>query len=595
MTTPMTGRAPLIGHDSSSCAECWGCARYCPVRAIRVVDGHAEIIAEKCVACGLCVNECARGGHTVRDDTDDVRMLLHAKRPVIAMLASEFIAALHPMTIPQIERGLASLGFHAVETTLLGEEIVAAEYERLHARGHALFTLRSTCPVAVDFVRKYHPGFVSALAPVVPPYVAQARLVRELYDQEIAIVYVSPCYARKDEALAPSLEGVVDAAIDFSELKAMLSRTTDVPAAARTTLPATRRPGLLKEVSLTDGFPRQTLAERDMTDASVHVVRGIPEIDRLLRAMTAGEVAPRIIDMLNCEGCIDGPAVNPGLSLYAKRTIDAAARHTPGTTRVGTRAMLDVLPSVETIRSFSPEPVVVPLPTGAEVDTVLAAGGFTRETALDCGACGWTTCVEHAIAIHRAESSWDLCFPLQRSRMREVEAVAAATVTLDELTGLWNQRSFSDRLDIEMARHARYGSALSMALVDIDDFRSVGDRFGDEVADAVLVGVAERIAGLLRSTDLAARWTGDQFALLLPGIGKTAAFAVAEKLRQALRESAIEVESGGYTHVVEVTLSAGVASAAPTTTDPLDLVEGADTALHEAMAAGKDQVRLAPG
>ncbi|MHB1475744.1 MAG: hypothetical protein ACYCV4_19395, partial [Dermatophilaceae bacterium] len=71
--------------------------------------------------------------------------LLRSRRPVVVLLATEFIAALHPLTVSQIERALISLGFHSIETTLLGEEIVAQEYERLHAREDALFILRSTC------------------------------------------------------------------------------------------------------------------------------------------------------------------------------------------------------------------------------------------------------------------------------------------------------------------------------------------------------------------------------------------------------------------------------------------------------------------
>ena len=589
-------REPLITHRKEACRECWGCVRACPVKAIRVVDGHSEVIQEKCIACGQCVNECGARGHIVRDDTPQVLDLLRGRRPVIALLATEFIAAMHPMTVPQVERALTILGFHSVETTLLGEEMVAAEYERVHARENSLLVMRSTCPVAVDFVRRYYPALTPALAPVMPPYVAQARLIRSLYPDDVAIVYVSPCYARKDEVCDPEFGGVIDAAIDFAELKSMIAESEQQrPVRGKAIEPGPRRPGIFKEISLTDGFPRKTLAASDMTSQQVYVVRGIEALDRLLAAMTSGEIAPAIVDMLNCEGCIDGPAVNPGLSLFSKRNVESAARELPGTTRVSTRSLLGVLPAVELVRSFTADPVHIPRPGEQQIDEVLASGGFaTRADVLDCGACGYPTCVEHAIAILRGDSTWSMCFPLQRQRLATAEEWLEATQTLDVLTGLWNRRAFSERLQLEVARHARYKAPLSLVLFDIDDFGLVNDALGEEAGDRILATLGNLLAVQLRSTDMAARYVADQFAVLLPGVGKTAAFAVTEKIRSAIRKADIG-RAEGYTDDNALSVSAGVATAAETLSDPMALLEAADAALREAMHAGKDQVRLAPG
>jgi ferredoxin len=99
-------KEPLIAPRKDLCRECWGCVRHCPVQAIRVVDRHSEVIAERCVACGICVTSCGSAGHMVRDDTGRVLELLAADEPVVAVLASEFPAALHPMTPPEVEAAL---------------------------------------------------------------------------------------------------------------------------------------------------------------------------------------------------------------------------------------------------------------------------------------------------------------------------------------------------------------------------------------------------------------------------------------------------------------------------------------------------------
>ena len=588
-------RAHLIERRAEVCDGCSGCVRCCPTRAIRVVGGCSEVIEEKCVACGMCVGECGRGGHRVRDDSPEVVALLRSRRPVVVLLATEFVAALSPMTVVQIERALDTLGFCAVETTVLGEEMVAGAYEQLYSRDTSLLSIRSTCPVVTEFVRKFHPALVQALAPLVPPYIAQARLIKELYEGDVAVVYVSPCYARKDEARVPEFGGVVDVAIDFLELERLMAGRVAVPAQHHSPAAAVRRPGLLKEVSLTDGFPRQTVADRHMSESSVTTVRGLDDLERLLRAVEAGEAAPAIIDALNCEGCIDGPAVAPGLSLYAKRTIDSAARRNQGATRVSTRALLGVLPAINLLRSFTPAPVSVPRPSEQEIDQELARAGFTVDSAPDCGACGWPTCVGHATAVLQGDSTWDLCLPLQRSMLKEHALQLHASETLDPLTGIWNRRSYADRLALEMARHLRYGSELSIMLVDIDGLGALNDRYGEPAGDGVLVAVAARLAQQTRSTDLIARWIGDQFAVILPGIGKTAAFAVAEKLRESIGASPVSVDSDGYTQDIGVTASFGVAAAGKVGGEPADLLEAADAALRDAMASGGDQVRLAPG
>lgn len=586
---------PLITCVRDACRECWGCVRLCPARAIRVVDGQAGIIEEKCVRCGLCVSECGSGGHSVRDDRDEVLALLESGRPVIAVLATEFVAAVYPLSPGDLEAELERVGFYAVESTLLGEEIVASAYETRHSGPTGVPLIRSTCPVVVDWIKRFRPSLSAALVPIIPPYVAQARLIKSVYPPETAVVYVSPCYARKDEWRDPEFGGAVDAVIDFTELRRLLDegRATPAPGAIES---GSRRPEPLKELSLTDGYPRATLVTRTMIASDVQVVRGLKELDRLLVAMESGEAAPLIIDALNCEGCIDGPAVSPGLSLFAKRNIDATERESRMRSAVSSRELLKHLPTIEVVRAFRPEPVRVPMPTDAEVDAILADAEFaTREETIDCGACGYPTCVEHAITVYQGNSTWDMCFPLQRKRLSRSVEKLEESATLDALTSLWNRRVFSERLSEEISRHTRYGTPVSLLMIDLDGFKDINDRYGHVAGDSVLVAVADLLRSVLRTSDLPSRYGGDEFAVILPGVHKTDAFAVAEKLRAGVEE--ITVVAGSDWDAAEVSLraSVGVASVARGQADPVFLVEAADHALYQAKESGKNQVRLAPG
>jgi len=584
----------LITHESGACTHCWGCVRHCPARAIRVVDHVSEIVEARCVKCGVCVTECGNGGYMPRDDLPRVRELLASGRPVVAVLASEHVAALHPMSNDDIERALERVGFAAVENTVLGEELVAAAYEQVHTREGA-FTprLRSTCPVAVNWVRRFYPQLVSALVTIIPPYIAQARLVKAIYPADTAVVYVSPCWARKDEIFDEQLAGAVDVAIGFDELKRLLSEHAceSIPGAAEAARP--RRPRAAKELSLTDGFPRRTLAERDMTDHDVALVRGLDEIDRLLRGIVHGETCPGVVDMLNCEGCADGPTVNAELSVFAKRNLIQADRESQPSPVVDSRSFLSALPPIELMRSFSAEPAIARVPSAEEIDEVLAAGEFfSRAETIDCGACGYDTCVEHAAAICLGDSSWEMCFPLQRKMMARERDLLKEHALLDELTGLGNRRNFDRRLMDEVARARRYESGLSLLMFDLDRFKDINDTHGHPVGDEVLRAVGGLLRDLLRTSDIPFRYGGDEFAVLLPDAGKTEAWVVAEKLR--LKLDSVSIEGTGGVRITP-TASIGIAAYGATNESGEALLAAADAALYRAKRGGRDRVELAAG
>lgn len=593
----MTQLPPLIAVDPRTCTTCWRCMRLCPTHAIRAVDGTAEVVAATCIGCGSCVGGCSTGSFVVRNDGGRVDSLLSADAPVVALLATEFVAAMHPMSPDAVEAALEAAGFYAVESTLLGEEVVALEYETRHANGSGVPVIRSTCPVVNAWVRRYHPALTGALAPVVPPYVAAARIIKALYPPGTTVVYVSPCYARKDEALSAEFDGAVDVAIDFDELKRALTRleASGLGRAGAHRSRTERRPVPLKEVSLTDGYPRSTLAAHRMTDSEVQVVRGLVDIDALLRAVAAGETAPAIIDALNCEGCIDGPTVNPGMSLFAKRNLEAAERHRRLRTSVSSREVIRNLPAVELRRSFEPVPIVTAVPDEQQLLAILREGGLLdTEVSLDCRACGYETCREHAAAIFRGDSTWEVCFPLQRRKLWQEMARLQEFATLDALTGLWNRRVFSDRLKDECLRFNRYGGQLCLLMLDLDGFKTVNDRYGHVVGDSVLVAVADLLRTALRVTDFPCRYGGDEFAVLLPATGKTDAFAVAEKVRMAIDGLIVEIVDNGSPVSLGINISVGVASARAGA-EQLELLESADRALYQAKAMGRNQVRLAAG
>lgn len=159
--------------------------------------------------------------------------------------------------------------------------------------------------------------------------------------------------------------------------------------------------------------------------------------------------------------------------------------------------------------------------------------------------------------------------------------------TVDPLTGIANRQAILRCVDEEIARAARYRHPLSVILLDLDHFKRLNDSNGHAAGDLVLRHVGALLAANVRATDVAGRYGGEEFLIVLPETDPDAAAAVAEKLRQMMSRTQVQLSDG---EVVTVTLSAGVAGGMGDVLHADALVRDADAALYSAKALGRDQV-----
>ena len=158
--------------------------------------------------------------------------------------------------------------------------------------------------------------------------------------------------------------------------------------------------------------------------------------------------------------------------------------------------------------------------------------------------------------------------------------------TVDGLTGLRARRYLDEVLNIEFLRARRYRTELSVIMIDVDHFKRVNDEHGHVSGDMVLRGISEVLRGMLRRTDVAGRYGGEEFLVVLPRSPVEGATVFAERLREAAQKARFETPDGA----VEVTISLGVAQYASSQNSAQDLVGLADRALYEAKAAGRNRV-----
>lgn len=157
----------------------------------------------------------------------------------------------------------------------------------------------------------------------------------------------------------------------------------------------------------------------------------------------------------------------------------------------------------------------------------------------------------------------------------------------DPLTGLFNRRYLEEALELELARAIRGGSQVSLIMADVDHFKEFNDCFGHDAGDAVLTRVADQLRAKIRRGDIACRFGGEEFLLLLPGAGCDGARQRAEEIRQAVRSLKLERRGRAFD---ALTISLGVATFPDHAIGPSELIMAADAAMYAAKRAGRDRV-----
>jgi diguanylate cyclase (GGDEF)-like protein len=161
----------------------------------------------------------------------------------------------------------------------------------------------------------------------------------------------------------------------------------------------------------------------------------------------------------------------------------------------------------------------------------------------------------------------------------------------DYLTGLLNRRGMIDRIGIEKNRLAREGGKLGVLVIDIDDFKRINDRYGHGVGDQALVRCANTLREVMRSYDLCARWGGEEFLVIVPGVASAdEVLATAEKIRVAIASAVMHARGEDAT----LTVSIGCCIVDPVTSVDA-MLKSADGALYRAKSAGRNRVMLAAG
>ncbi len=409
----------IVSTITDQCKRCYSCIRECPAKAIRVIDGQAQVIYDRCIACGHCVKVCSQDAKQIYSETDMAARLL-GEGNVVAIVAPSF-AASFPNDYKKVPAALRKLGFKKVIETAFGADLIANDYMKEIHNDNEKTIISSACPAVVSFIQKYYVDLVPNLAKVVSPMIALGRYLKK-EDPETRIVFIGPCVAKKNEAEDENVAGVIDAVLTFTELKEMFDKNNIVVNECEESDFDGPHAMMGKAYPLAGGLLKTTDVTDDILEKDIIVVEGKKKVVEIIEEIANNHINAKFTDILFCEGCISGPAIDSELNYYARRekVINYINEKLHSTDKRVWKSNLYNARKLDLTRKFKIDNQRKPMPDESEIKKILAeTKKYTTKDELNCGACGYVSCREYAIAIAKGLAEKEMCLPFLIDQLAE--------------------------------------------------------------------------------------------------------------------------------------------------------------------------------
>lgn len=383
--------------------------RNCEVKAILVRNEQAHIMEDNCIHCGHCLEVCPQNAKTFASDMERVKGYLGQGKRVIISIAPSYLGVLEYEKPGQVVSALKKLGFYEVRETAEGAALVTREYRKLLAEGRMKNIITTCCPSVNDLVEKYYPSLTPLLAPVVSPMVAHGRLIKSIYGEDVKVVFLGPCIAKKEEAIGDKrVRGAIDAILTFEEIVKWwkeegidLCRCEEEPM-------GNPSPKVNQLYPVSGGVITSVLAAVPEENYYKVHIDGLKACMELFEELEKGEIEHCFFEVNVCEGgCIKGPASDKWQQslIKAKKGIEEQVKHREEADEI-------VQNGVEMYKEFTDRHVREQEPTKEQMEEVLhAMGKYTAADELNCGACGYPTCRAKATAIFQNKAEVSMCLP----------------------------------------------------------------------------------------------------------------------------------------------------------------------------------------
>lgn len=374
--------------SEAQCQYCYKCLRNCPIKSIGFKEGKSFILSEDCILCGDCIDVCPQKARTYLKEINRFKKLINS--PFLVSIAPSFFAHFdEPLKVIGL---LKSLGAVIVQETALGADLVSSYYRRIFLESKKTL-ITTSCPVIVDLAEFYFPEAIEYLAPVLSPMNTHAIFMREFFG-DLPIIYIGPCIAKKKE-------GKDILVITFEELDSFIEEEKMNISSFKDTLPDPPYPNRGRVYPISGGI-NSTLDGDWKRHIVVEGIKNVIEIFKGISTMESGF----FIEASSCiGGCIQGPAIRKDLSylekrnriLYYQEILKSAGDSRP------------IYFDIDISRRFSSKKRSIFIREEDIIGVLRSIGKDDPKKELNCGACGYNSCREKAIAVLQGKAEREMC------------------------------------------------------------------------------------------------------------------------------------------------------------------------------------------
>ncbi|MFZ4546852.1 MAG: [Fe-Fe] hydrogenase large subunit C-terminal domain-containing protein [Bacteroidales bacterium] len=430
--------APLVYIVEEKCKVCYACVRICPVKAIelRPSSEMPYIQPDRCIGCGSCLEVCNPKAIKYYDSKPAVNELINSEHKVVALVDPSISAEFDDITdYRKFVKMLIEMGFDYVHDVSFGVDLVAKEYNELISNFLGKYYILANCPPVVSLIEKYYPQLLDNLAPIVNPMIANTKVVRDLYGNDIKVVFIGPCIGAKEEADRFVGNSKVDEVLTFAELRELFEENGikesniefsdfNEPCGYK---------GSLYPIS--SGIINASGLSQDLLTGTVVTAKSKEEILAAINQFEQGiHFINKHFNLFYCEGCLMGPGMKPDGKKYNRQT--SVTTYTTKRLKDFNMARwngdLKQYQHLDLKREFKTNNQRLPLPPEEKIEEVLKIIEKNNyEENLGCKACGYESCREFAIDVASGITRPDMC--IMHSLKTKQEYIKSLKQTNDKL------------------------------------------------------------------------------------------------------------------------------------------------------------------
>ncbi|MHB9923869.1 [Fe-Fe] hydrogenase large subunit C-terminal domain-containing protein [Clostridium botulinum] len=419
-----------INFKKANCKNCYKCLRSCPVKAIKFKNHQAKIEMERCILCSRCVLVCPQNARKVVNYLDKVKKALNEKKKIVASIAPSFMGNFN-VSHGKIIASLKTLGIKYAEETALGADMTTRLYKSFLKENKQDYYITTACPSLNLLVEKYYPELVKYMLPFMSPMACHGKILKKVYGKDSFTLFIGPCTSKKAEHENYNFENSIDAVLTYEEYLTLL-KENNISMENLDPLELDNRSLELGSYYPIDGGIISNLKD-ELKDKNIKsfYVDGVYACMDIFESIKKGHIKNSFIEASACVGsCIGGPEVITNNHEYYNK-LEKVQNYIEDRQNYiefyknKTDKQNDLKNfNLNFHRGFVDKSINKEIQYEEQIKNILKSmGKYSKEDELNCGVCGYNTCIDKANAILDGMAEPDMCLHFMRSKAENISNI----------------------------------------------------------------------------------------------------------------------------------------------------------------------------